>query len=193
MKKLLAFFIISLFIFAGFNKTFAQDVSVTPQTTQLQMLSATPSSDNISVQYDLPYPGILPDNPLYFLKAVRDNLLGFFITDPLKKAEYDLLQANKRLVSAKGLLDEGKSDLAITTLSKSGNYFDQAISNASQVKNQGQDANSMLSTLLTASEKHQQVIEDMETKTKGEVKLSLRFAQERAHDFQERVSIILSQ
>jgi hypothetical protein len=193
MKKLLTFFLIIFFFLASFNKTFSQTVSSTPQVPQLQMPSATRTADNTAVQYDLPYPGILPDNPLYFLKVVRDNLFGFFITDPLKKAEYDLLQANKRLVSARGLIDEGKSDLAITTLSKSGNYFDQAIAKATQVKNQGGDANPILSNLLNAAKKHQQVIRDMEQKTKGDTRITLRLLEERAHDFELRVSIILSQ
>lgn len=192
MNKLLTFFLILFFLLAGFNKSFAQ-VSPTPGGSELTMPSATKTADNTAVQYDLPYPGILPDNPLYFLKVVRDNLLGLFITDPLKKADYDLLQANKRLVSARGLIDEGKNDLAITTLSKSGNYFDQAIANATQVKNQGGDANPTLSNLLTAAKKHQQVIGEMAAKTKGDTKTTLRLLQERAHDFEQRVSIILSQ
>ena len=173
--------------------TFAQSTSLTPGASELQMPSASKTADNTAVTYDLPYPGILPDNPLYFLKVVRDNLLGFLISDPLKKANYDLLQANKRLVSARGLIDEGKSDLAITTLSKSGNYFDQAIAKATQAKNQGIDANSTLSSLVTAAKKHQQVVREMEQKVKGDTKITLRLLEERAHDFEQRASIILSQ
>ena len=87
MKRLLIIILVFVLFFAGFQKTSAQD--------------ASSSGKIIQIQYELPYPGILPDNPLYFLKAIRDNVLGFFITDPLKKADYSLLMADKRLQSAK--------------------------------------------------------------------------------------------
>jgi len=181
MKKLVVFVLISFLVFINFQKSFAQE-------------SASSSSSQLAkVQYDLPYPGILPDNPLYFLKAVRDNLWGFFITDPLKKSDYDLLMADKRLVSSEYLLNEGKTDLAITTLSKAGNYFDQAISQAYKVKTQGDDANSILSRLLSASKKHQFIIRQMEEKSKGDVKFNLRLFEQRALDFQGKVEIIKSQ
>jgi len=65
----LAIIILLFSFFIGFQKSFAQ---------------STPSAQIINVQYDLPYTGILPDNPLYFLKALRDNIYGMLITDPIK-------------------------------------------------------------------------------------------------------------
>ena len=47
--------------------------------------------------YLLPYPGMLPDNPLYMLKAMRDRVINFLIADSQKKAEFYLLQSDKRL------------------------------------------------------------------------------------------------
>jgi len=135
MKKLLFIFLLILFLFSS-QKTFAQ---------------STPSAQIINAQYDLAYTGILPDNPLYFLKAVRDNVLGLLITDPLKKSEYDLLMADKRLGGAQELLLKQKDDLAITTLSKSGNYFYQAIQQVTMAKIQGEDANGDIAKLVTAS------------------------------------------
>lgn len=178
MKKALIVFLFVFLLFA--NKTFAQDIST--------------SSSNLSqVSYELPYPGILPNNPLYFLKAVRDNLIGFFITDSLKKSEYDLLQADKRLGSAKALLDLGNVDLSITTLSKSGNYFDQAISKAEQAKREGENANDIFGKLILSSEKQQLVIKDMIAKTNGDNMTSLKLLEERARDFEQRTEIIKSQ
>ena len=154
--------------------------------------SASGSARPVSVQYDLPYPGLLPDNPLYYLKAIRDNFLKFFISDPLKKTQFDLLQANKRLGAARALLTKGKEDLAITTLSKSGNYFDDAIAQIQVAKKKGQDVNPTLSEMLTAAKKHQEIIFDMQKGKKGDALLNLRFLQERARDFQGRVEIIKS-
>ncbi len=44
-------------------------------------------------EYALPYPGILPDNVLYNLKVFRDKVFEFLIIDPVKKADFYLLQA----------------------------------------------------------------------------------------------------
>ena len=154
---------------------------------------ATQSAEVIEqVEYELPYPGLLPDNPLYYLKAIRDNVLKLIITDPLKKAEFDLLQADKRLGASKMLLAKGKTDLSITTLSKSGNYFDDAISQIQIARKQGKDIKSLLEKLLNSSKKHQQVILEMEKNQKKEIVFSLKFLRQRAKDFQERVEIIQS-
>jgi hypothetical protein len=168
MKKLLILILLILFSIS-FQKSFAQ---------------STPSAAIINVQYDLPYSGILPDNPLYFLKALRDNVLGLLITDPLKKADYDLLMANKRLGGAQALLLKHKDDLAITTLSKSGNYFYQAIQYAQAAKKQGEDANDVISRLVTASLKHQQIILQMIQQAKTSSKGTLEASLNRVEGFQ---------
>jgi hypothetical protein len=89
---------------------------------------ATPSMPP-EVNYTLPYPGILPDNPLYPLKAARDRVISFFISDPIKKADFDLLQADKRIQAGVLLLRKDNPDtaLAITTISKGQNYFEEAV------------------------------------------------------------------
>lgn len=176
MKKALLILII-LLLFSNSSKALAKD-------------EATQAAEIIQVEYELPYPGILPDNPLYYLKAIRDNLLKFFITDPLRKTEFDLLQSDKRLGAAKSLLAKGKAELAITTLSKSGNYFDDAISQIQIARKQGKDIKPLLDNLLNSSKKHQQIIKEMEKNQKDDVHLNLKFLQQRARDFQERVEII---
>lgn len=179
MKKLATIIIVSILLLTSFQNTFAQDKSLESKTT--------------GVQYDLPYPGILPDNPLYFLKAIRDNLLGVFITDPLKKADFTLLQADKRLAASFALFNVGKYDLAITTLSKSGNYFHQSINKAAEAKRAGRDANPIIQRLLVASKKHQEVIIQMEEKTKGETRNNLELLLKRTKEFQDMVEILDSE
>jgi hypothetical protein len=182
MKFILKFFFILILFFAVLNfpiPAFAQN--------------ATSEAKFINVSYDLPFPGILPDNPLYFLKALRDNLMKYLIADPLKKAEYDLLMADKRLVSAESLVDKGNYQLAITTLSKSGNYFDEAIQLAAKAKREKENPSDILNRLFIASQKHQLVIYQMSQKTKGEVKYSLELLQVRVKNFQDTVDVVRSQ
>ena len=180
MKKLFLFFLLfNILLFS--QKSFAQQSSPSALTVPT------------NVEYSLPYPGILPDNPLYFLKAFRDNLVGFFVSDSLKKSDYDLLMADKRLVSANALIDKKNYDLAITTLSKAENYFDQAVQNVQLAKQQGEDVNSLIDKLLTASKKHQQIINSMEKKTKGNTKFLLELSQVRAKNFQDTLSVVKAQ
>jgi len=171
MNKLLTISLVILFLFVsqGFQKAFAQ---------------STPSAQIINVQYDLPYTGLLPDNPLYFLKALRDNLVGLLITDPVKKSDYDLLMADKRLSGAAALLSKGEDDLAITTLSKSGNYFYQAIEKVKDAKRQGENINDVVSRLTAASLKHQQIIFQMINSANKNTKGTLGAALNRVESFQ---------
>ena len=48
------------------------------------------------VIYNLPYPGLLPDSPLYITKIARDRITDFLTRDNLKKAELYLLYSDKR-------------------------------------------------------------------------------------------------
>jgi hypothetical protein len=171
MKKSLLILFLILLCSASLQKVSAQQIST--------------STAALNVEYTLPWTGILPDNPLYFLKALRDNAYSFLITDPLEKSQYDLLMADKRLGAAQILLNEGKVNLAITTLSKSGNYFYLAIQQATLAKKQGKNIDEIISKLLTASLKHQQVVFGMEEKTKGTARLVLQVSQKRAEDFQK--------
>ncbi len=178
MKKL---FLASLLFFLLFLKS---EVVVAKE--------ATASAAPVRVEYELPYPGLLPDNPLYFLKAIRDNLQKFFISDPLRKAEFDLLQANKRLKAGEILIMKGKFDLGFTTLSKAGNYFEDGLVKVQLAKKQGNDVNSLLSEMFTAAKKQQEVMQNLEKNKKGDELRNLRFLEERARDFSERVLIIKS-
>lgn len=138
-----------------------------------------PITQNPTIDYKLPYPGILPDSPLYNLKTFRDRLISFFISDPTKKSEFDLLQADKRLNSAIILFAEGskKYDLAETTVSKGENYFEDAMKNLKTAKTQGEVIEqSLLGNFELSSKKHKEVLKDMVSKTSGD--LQKRFSKD---------------
>jgi len=79
-----------------------------------------------SVDYYLPYPGILPDHPLYWLKMVRDRVGLVLTTAETAKAEKLLLYADKRLGAAWALIDGNKVPLGVSTLTKAEKYLEQA-------------------------------------------------------------------
>jgi hypothetical protein len=113
------------------------------------------------VLYDLPYPGLLPDNPLYFLKAIRDRLTDWFTRDYIKKAQLYLLYSDKRANSALFLAQKGKNNLAITTLSKGEKYFLKIIPLLKEAKKQGQDPPvGFIEKLKLANTKHKEIADN---------------------------------
>ena len=145
------FFLVSFAPFMKLNVAFAQEVS-----------PASPAGGPTPpVDYQLPYPGLMPDNPLYFLKAARDKIAGFLISDPLKKAGFDLLLADKRLNGALYLFNKKKIKLAQTSASKAENYFGLAIEKAKEAKKEGRDTADLLRRLKESSKKHQEVLQKL--------------------------------
>lgn len=66
MKRLTVFVsVLLLFLYFG-QLTFAQEDTATQTAVQSAIATPTP----VDTDYDLPYPGLLPDSPLYSLKVL---------------------------------------------------------------------------------------------------------------------------
>jgi len=141
--------------------------------------------------YTLPYPGILPDNPLYPLKMIRDKIVSIFISDPLKKAEFNLLMADKRINSGKYLKDKQNFSLVESTISKGQNYLEQAIEVVIREKSQGKDISVIANRINKASLKHEEVIKEIEAAAPESLKTGLRNALERTKQAQEKIKTLL--
>lgn len=100
--------IVSIFIFFAFFAFFFNSLA------QQSVLAVQ--------DYQLPYPGILPNHPLYGIKVLRDQVMEFFTRDPLKKAELDLLFADKRINMAQVVREQDWA-LSETTASKAEKYL----------------------------------------------------------------------
>ncbi len=86
-----------------------------------QEITSTPTPTPAFVRYDLAYPGILPDNPLYKIKVLRDKIIASSILNPLKKIDFYVLQADKGILATAMLIDKNKIDLAAETALKAEN------------------------------------------------------------------------
>lgn len=136
-------------------------------TTSFTVVAPTPAPTKID--YALPYPGILPDNPLYFLKIIRDRILEFLIMDPVKKAEFYVLQSDKHLGMGMTLFNQGKAQLAQETISKGEKYMVLAESTTFALKNSGKEIPGYLLDRLTkSSSKHEEIIKGLVTKATGQ-------------------------
>ena len=152
--SLIAFFIAMFLPLVIANAQVASSASKTP----LPIPNTKGSSD-----YQLPYPGMLPDNPLYFLKVIRDNLTSFFISKPLAKADFDLLQSDKDVAASYLLItrEQGKGELALQTFSQSQNYFSDAVTQARNAKKQGYSIADISKKLQQAQQKHVQMLQSV--------------------------------
>ncbi len=112
--------------------------------------------------YNLPYPGILPDHPLYPLKAIRDKLTDLTTRDYVKKANIYLLFSDKRAAMSVALLKKGKNQLAIDTFSKGEKYFLKIPDLLVTSKKQGVSASSdFIVTLKLSNAKHRELINEV--------------------------------
>src|SRR5258708_61565 len=106
IRFLIAVLLLCLLASFSQNAVYADDsASLSPSI--MPAISPIITMENKEIQYELPYPGILPDNPLYFLKTFRDTIVLFLISEPWKKADFDLQQADK-LVNASIYLSNEK-------------------------------------------------------------------------------------
>lgn len=103
-----------------------------------QVIIATePVSIIAKSDYVLPYPGVLPDHPLYFMKRFRDAVLEMVIIEPARKSEFYILQGDKRLQMGIMLIEQKNFSLAETTISKAEKYMEKAVRGLMTYKTSG--------------------------------------------------------
>ena len=81
-----------------------------------QEIAAQTNASPTPVDYKLPYPGLLPDHPLYPIKKIRDKILYILNPSPIKKIELNLLFADKKIGMAESLFEREKVELGLETL-----------------------------------------------------------------------------
>ncbi len=114
------------------------------------------------VVYPLPYPGILSDHPLFFVKEWRDSILLFTTRDSLKKAQLYQHLSDKYMAIALDLANKGKENLAKKALITAEDYFLSIPKLLKDSKEQGNAASADLVAKLSQSNaKHKEVITEV--------------------------------
>ncbi len=175
-KKLIAGFF-ALFLLA--TPAFAQYDQISIPTDEI---TPSPTSAPKEVNYDLPYPGLLPGNPLYSLKALRDKIEEIAIINPMKKSNFYLLQADKRFAASLKLFGLGKDELAEHTLSKSQNYLEKSLDEAIKAKKQQGTAGDLFSRIRTSAQNQMQDIKSLGDQNNGELRQKLNSDLKRAQN-----------
>jgi hypothetical protein len=173
-----------LLSFSRPHSAFAQEFSL---PTQEITPTASPTA---APEYTLPYPGILPGNPLYVIKVIRDKLTEFLISEPEKKAKFELLQADKRLAASIDLFSLGKDKEAEETLSKSQNYLESSLNQIEIAKKSNKYVGEISAKALGSSEKQIRVIKSQTPKESGEIARKLKEDLERAFELQKKAKAL---
>lgn len=179
LRILLAVFFFA-FLFVLSFPVHAQEIDLSISTVP----TVTPTPKPQQVDYTLPYPGLLPDNPLYALKAARDRMIEFLISDPAKKAEFYLLSSDKRVNTGYYLILKNKDDMGVLYVSKGTNYMDKAITSA---KSSGERGKGVIQNIKTSIKKHEEVIQGLMAKVGKENRTKLKNEVERLAKMESRI------
>lgn len=148
-----AILLVSVLRSAAVHYAFSQSPTATPEPT---------AASEIEVNYQLPYQGrILPNSPLWPIKALRDKIWVSITFNPLKKAELYLLLSDKRIAASLAMFEKDESELGVSTLTKAEKYLELAGEQYKKAEEKGLETTGFLTNLAMSSLKHRQLIEDM--------------------------------
>lgn len=158
MIKTIRIALVAVFSLLLFTQSVYAQAGKFPEEKSLQ----TTALVSEELDYTLPFPGILPDHPLYFFKKIRDTLMRTFINNPVKRIEFSLLQSDKYLAMAISFSSMNKWDRAGSAIVSSQKEMEQAIAEvvtarASSVVVPGH----IIINLERSTVKHKQRIDEM--------------------------------
>jgi len=158
----------------------AKETLVTQEATVTAAIKeATPTGEvkaATEVNYYLPYPGILPDHPLYWLKMIRDRVVLWLTQEPVQKFNQLLLYADKRLGATQVLIEGNQVNLGVSTATKGEKYLEQTLSQYQTLKLNNKVTPELEAKLQNALRKHTQVLESLLPKVSDQAKPALEKA-----------------
>lgn len=134
-------------------------------------LAGKESLQSSQVDYFLPYPGILPDSPLYKIKMVRDRIWLWLTRQPSKKLDLLLLFADKRIGAGEILIKGNKVALGVSTLTKGEKYWERAVGEVNRLS--AEKRMGAKEKLIKASLKYQEILENLLLRVSAEEKTEL--------------------
>lgn len=143
------------------------------------------------VLYYLPYPGILPDHPIYWMKMFRDRVVEILTTKTDKRVDLWVLYADKRLGAAKVLIEGNKIDLGVLTALKSTGYLSKAVYRVEEIKNQGIEVGNLANKMERETLKHAQVLDELARRTEGDAAGKMNNMRDEALKLHQKMLVIL--
>jgi len=196
IKKILTIFAVFIFAFSVLSLSVLKVAAKAPivnkpgQVAPVVTLAPTPKPE---IDYYLPYPGILPDHPLYSLKAIRDRIWLWLTTDPVRKAQLMTLFADKRLGAGRVLVEGNKINLGLSTLEKGEKYLERAVGQLEEAKKAGKTIKEEGGNLSLALQKHEEVLTKLGDRLTGEEKAALEKILSYPKNLYQRLQALLSE
>ena len=193
MKKLLLLLVASGLVF-GAVSAFAQE-----ETAPTVEQEATPAGETATpvpeavgqAPPEYLYPGVLPDHPLYFLKALLYKIREFFVFGDVAKTRWFLKMADKRAAEARELANKGKEKLAQKASEQAVAARDKAAERLKVAKAAGKDVEELVEKLEAVSIRQQVVLDQVLEKVPQQAKEAIRRAKERSKKGHERAIEVL--
>lgn len=182
MKKVIYVLFLALLVFGNRNTVNAADevtsevTSVTTEATSEPVDSEvqnTTDSAKPKNPYILPFPGMLVDNRMYFIKHIRDVIMEALISDPTKKTEFYILQSDKFLAMSSVYGAMGKWEMVSNVLNRSEVNMDKGIAQLVNVKAYGAVPSYLTTRISESLIKHAEVIDELKTKAPEKEKTTL--------------------
>lgn len=142
------------------------------------------------IEYLMVYPGILPDSPLYKLKAIRDRIKLWLTTDSVEKSELLLLLADKRLGAGRVLIEGNKVPLGITTVGKGEKYLESAVKEVKLAKAKNLNAGLIAGKVKLASLKHEEILLEIKEKITPEGRAAVEEILKNLKEIQKQASTL---
>lgn len=115
---------------------------------------------SVNISYLLPWPGILPDHPLYVIKKIRDILVLKLLKTPQKKLANYILQADKGIYATLLLVNKGNITLAKKLALRAEHNYTLAVTEYTNLVYTGQEIpESIRYAMLQSPLKHQEVLQ----------------------------------
>ena len=118
------------------------------------------TTDTRVLDYELPYPGLLPDSPLYAIKSIRDSLVMLVTQGDLEKAKIYLELSDKEIAMADPLAKKGKIKLAVKMITESQESFTKVVSHVEKAE-ASKEKTDFISEIKKANLKHREAMETL--------------------------------
>lgn len=153
MKKILLLVFVAFAVFFVQHAQAQESDSIIISSESAEVNSATSPA---IINYNMAFPGMLPDHPLYKLKILRDRIIAALISDPQKKIDFYLLQTDKGILASAMLAEKKSFELAESTALKAENNYTLLTQQLGRL-NKKPDT-SFFTKLETAAAKHQEIL-----------------------------------
>lgn len=144
-------FILTILFAPSTMMVVAQDSEASPQAI----------FETETVEYQLPYPGILADHPFFFLKDLRNTYRIWTAPSHIPKSIEYLDQADSTIAMAQPLREKGKLKLSVESVAKANELFKQAVFHYKENEESTEESRAHLEQLRNANKKHREVADEL--------------------------------